>query len=311
MKPYSLIIAIICGLATAAIMYAPAVTGGPGVVISTLAALPISVSTLGFGTKAGIVSGVIAITTITMLSGAENISQVVTGPLIIVVMPAIWFAHLAGLARNTQDGTEWFPIQKIVTHIAVVTFIVTVAFGVINQYDQQIIQNTISNAYQNIMQQSQLSQTEIQNIAGQTVRIIPVFTPAIIAVMFVLNLWLGSVIARKQKWMMRPKDNIPNATNVEKFIIPTFVASVFLSFVEPINLIAKVMVGATGCVLFLVGLATIHSITIGNQLRTAILTATYVTIIIAVSVEPTIPTLIIITIGITETIFGIRQKIRT
>ena len=308
MNTRTILIAIACGLGSALMFFAPLQLGSVGISLAYLALVPLFVSVLGFGTKAGIVSAV----------AAGLIFAIAFGPAAGLLMlavnfaPAIWIGHSAGLAQSDEEATYWFPLEQILLRLAVmatmVTFVMAYALGLTPDSIGDLIREMTSQALSNMAVQGSGSQapTEVQleNMAERVIALMPLVLPASMLIMYVLNLHVGTSIARGQKWMLRPKDDIPATAAMPMIGIIIFAAALGFSLLGgPLGIVGKVVAGAFGAALMLVGFATMHFLTRGVAGRGMWLTIAYVATFILF-----FPTFLFVMLGLAETLLGLRAR---
>ena len=309
MKNNPLLIAIICGLIAAVLFISPLSLGSFGMALSFFTALPIFVSVLGFGTIAGIVSGAVASLIIAFMFGILGAAVV----LIATLGPALWIGYSVGLSRNDDGQQEWFPLSLLLLRLATISAVVVIAMGLFTGYTQQwaIDQATaVMTEFMKVQAQAGsnvpvLSEAEIVERSTDIAKLIPFMMPVSVLFLMVINLRLAEKITRGSGLMLRPKDHLPTDTALPLYAVGIFVAGILGSVIlgNQAGLIAQVVAGAFGGVFVLVGLATVHFMTMGLAARPFLLPFVYIALFISRIVAPVFAVL-----GVAETLLGLRAR---
>lgn len=308
MNNKSILIAVICGLLTAVMLFAPLRLGAAGAFILFLSVLPLHVSTLGFGSLAGLVSAAVA--AIVFAIGFGPLPALASFAL--TLLPAVWLGHMAGLMREEDGQDEWFPLSTLLFRLILLCAALVIATGIISGYDAQTLATTIDELYANMFKAMKDApsgvnvpdEATMQNLAKQGTLILPVIMPISLILMHVINIHLGARFARSRDWMLRPKDDIPANVGLPMIAVGLLaVALVGTFFGGNIALVAKVFVGALTAGFAMVGLAVIHFMLRGSPFKNMILTVCY-----AVTLFTFFPAFIFAAIGMAETLIGIRYR---
>lgn len=313
MNSKALLIAIACGLAAALAFVSPLSLGMLGIILSTFTALPLFVAALGFGTVAGAISGAVAFAVVAVFSGPAIAAAVAVATLV----PALIIGHLAGLMRADNGVEEWYPLSRI---FAVMVFlsaaIATVLLG-FSGYSTASAEATFLQALQEFAaalpaeSQGRMTQDVMASQAKLLAELVPLALPASALFVFVINLHLAARIARAAGWMLRPADHLPSNVALPVAVAAVFAVAIVLSFFGGgLGLGARVIAGACGMGFLLVGLATIHYLTIGMQARGAILSLLYLSLLapfLGQILGPFVALAAIVT-GLAETFLGLRAR---
>lgn len=302
-----ILIAVACGLITAMLFLAPMTLGGLGFVMSIFTAMPLFVAALGFGTVNGVVAGVVAAVAVSVFTGVNGALAVGGATL----LPAIWIGHMVGLSRDEDGHSEWFPISTILFRMALMCAAIVFVFGVMIGYTPELALEQAQAIMQQISEtQSQASGAEAmsaETIKAQSATIanlIPLAMPISLLMLMVVNLVLAARFARKRGWILRPQINLPLETAMPQMAVGVFAVAIALSFLSgPIALIAQVITGAMVGAFLLVGLATLHFLTVGTPIRGMFLGITYFALLMSRVLAG-----VVALIGVGETIFQIRAR---
>ncbi len=301
------LIAVACGLITAMLFLAPLTLGGLGFVMSTFTAMPLFVVALGFGTFNGIVAGVVAAVAVSVFTGFYGALAVGGATL----FPAIWIGHMIGLSRDENGEAEWFPVSTILFRMALMCAAIVFGFGALIGYTPELALEQAQAIMQQIAAaQSQASGAEvlsaevIKEQSAAIANLIPLAMPISLLLLMVLNLILAARFARKRGWILRPQVNLPLETAMPQVAVGVFAIAIALSFLSgPIALIAQVITGAMVGAFLLVGLATLHFLTIGTPIRGVFLGITYFALLMSRTLAG-----VVALIGVGETLFQIRAR---
>ena len=308
MKNTSIQIAVICGLIAALLFLSPIPLGGLGMILSSFTALPLFVVALGFGTTAGIISGVIAAIIVGVFFGPLGAFSVIAATL----APALWIGHSAGLSRDDTGTVEWFPISGLLLRLAAISAAIVIVIGVFSSYSTQWATDqatTIMKQFVQIQSEANnglpvLSDEQIASRAADIAIMVPFMMPVSLLFLMVINLRLAERFVRARGWMLRPKDYLPAAVQLPPLAAAILGVSVVGSFMSnELGLIAKVIAGAFGGAFLLVGLATVHFITRGVAARSFLLPLTYVALFLSRIIAPAMAI-----IGVAETLFRLRDR---
>lgn len=300
-------VAIACGVIAALLSFAPFVAGSVGLVLSTFTAAPLFVAALGFGTAAGVVSGLVAgLATMLFLSPGAAI-----GLIFITAGPAIWIGHLAGLV-NEHD--EWFPASGIFVRMVAISAAITVIFTTMIEANADAFRETINQLLTVLQTQNPdfTLQTNREETVERVLRSLPPFLAAGLLVTFAINLTLAENITRKRGWILRPRDVKAFATALPVWAVPVLAITVIIAAFTDGQLSAAALAvsGATAMGFFLVGLASVHAFARSFNGGRVLLFVTYGLIIIS---GPLIFLIILILtlLGVAETLLNLRSRVAT
>ncbi len=308
MKNTPYLIAVVCGLVTALLFFAPLSLGVPGMVLSTFTTMPLFVSVLGFGTLAGVVSGVVASLAVAVLYQpliALSLAAATLGP-------ALWIGHMAGLSRADDGTEEWFPLSTIFFRMTLMSAAIAIAFGMVAGYSTEwatqqftaMMTEFVKNMREAGSQNIALDADEIARRSAAMASLIPLIMPVSILFLMVVNLALGARIARRQGWMLRPRDDIPATASLPVIAVAILAGASVAAFSDGmIGLLAKVVAGTFGGAFAFIGLATMHFLLRGNSARGLMLSVTYFVLLFS-----QVLTIFFAIFGLAETLLGLRAR---
>jgi len=131
----------------------------------------------------------------------------------------------------------------------------------------------------------------------------PYFVPASWLLLMWVNLWLGVKIARLSNRMNRPKFTLKDA-DIPLIAALIFGVAVVISFVEPpFSYLGAAFMGAFGMALIIMGCITLHVVTLGNRMRSIILSLLYTSMLFF-----GFPIFIMAGLGLADLFLKIRQR---
>jgi hypothetical protein len=301
--------AILIGLAggfASALLFAAVLGGGAlGTPLFALSPLPIAIAALGWGTAAGALAAV---------TGAALIASVMAPAAglvyaIATAAPIAWYAHLAGLARQGEDGElEWYPLWRVFSAITVLTPITTVACGALMGVSVDDVASTLADALLAVGASQEAGVTPdraelVENLRFY-VRLMPVTVTMLWLSVMVANLWLAARIVRKSDRLRRPWEPMPEAAGLPAFFGLVLLVALALSFGDSaLALAAGAFSGAFAMAFAILGFATLHVITRGNPARGLLLGTLY-----AATFVFSLPLLPLALLGIADSITGVRRR---
>lgn len=311
MKPSTLLIALVSGLASA-LLFAGLVLQSTSAISFALAApIPIAIASLGWGSVAGFIASAVAGMTIYAIAMSGPSALTLFGTM---ALPMAVAGHLAGLARpasepmlangassarRSESDLDWYPLGRVLFAIAAMAIAACLFLGWLLGYDPDAFVPTVVEA---LGQgggpgMETLSETQLREFAELVIALVPFVQPALLTITLVSGLYLGAAVVRVSGRLPRPKDDIPSATHLPKLALPIFgaaVAAVFLG--GSIGVVAAVVVGALGAAFTLVGLASLHRRTRGRPGRGLVLFTSYAAILLL-----SFPIVLFMTLGLFET----------
>ena len=311
MKPTTILIAAVAGLASA-LLFAGLIYQSTAAISFALAApIPIAIASLGWGSVAGFVAALVAAGTIYAVT--QSIPSALT-LLVTMALPVAVAGHLAGLARSDvargdpviddnrvpqpfgerrqaaregviqmvqKTGLDWYPIPRILAAIAAMAIAACCFLGWMLGFDPQAYVQPIVDALRESSGEAEtVNPDQLRELARLVVGLVPFVQPAILVLTLVVGLYLGAAATRISGRLPRPKDDLPSAVGLPRLALPIFAvalaASLFLA--GPLSLFADVVVGGLAMGFTLVGLAGLHRRSRGKPGRGIILFSSYAAI---------------------------------
>ncbi len=311
MKPATLLIAVVSGLASA-LLFAGLVLQSTSAISFALAApIPIAIASLGWGSVAGFIASAVAGMTIYAIALSVPSALTLFGTM---ALPMAVAGHLAGLARptvepllangaasagNSGSNLDWYPLGRVLFAIAAMAIAACLFLGWLLGYDPDAFVPAVVEA---LGQgggpgMETLSETQLREFAKLVIALVPYVQPALLTVTLVSGLYLGAAVVRVSGRLPRPKDDIPSATHLPKTTLLIFGVALAVAFIGgTIGLVATVFVGALGAAFTLVGLASLHRRTRGRPGRGLVLFTSYAAILLL-----SFPIVLFMALGLFET----------
>ncbi|HDZ73277.1 MAG TPA: hypothetical protein ENH55_11005 [Aurantimonas coralicida] len=311
MKPSTILIAVVSGLASA-LLFAGLVLQSTSAISFALAApIPIAIASLGWGSVSGFIASAVAGMTIYAIALSVPSALTLFGTM---ALPMAVAGHLAGLARPTVEpmlangaasagksgsNLDWYPLGRVLFAISAMAIAACLFLGWLLGYDPDGFVPAVVEA---LGQgggpgMETLSETQLREFAKLVIALVPYVQPALLTVALVSGLYLGAAVVRVSGRLPRPKDDIPSATHLPKTTLLIFGVALAVAFIGgTIGLVAAVVVGALGAAFTLVGLASLHRRTRGRPGRGLVLFTSYAAILLL-----SFPIVLFMALGLFET----------
>ena len=267
--------------------------------------VPIAIAGFGWTPLAAVIASVAGAAALLLFMSPYNAGAF----LLLFGLPIAWCVRLALLSRTAEDGgAEWYPYGRLLLHATVAISAGVVLCGAMIGYSAASLTPEMTDAFQAWFAgrpdlPTPPSREEIESYVRLIVRLQPYTLGAIALVITVLDLWLGALVARKSGRLTRPEEPVWTVALPLQAAL-AFVVALALSFLPaPLGDVAAVLAGATACALALVGLAVLHTVTIGNNSRRLLLFGSYFLLVFF-----GFPILLFAALGLAETFFHLRAR---
>ena len=310
----TVLIAIAAGCASA-LMFASIISGVlVSVLLAYFCALPLTVVGLGWGPLASTIGGIMAATS---LGAAFSLPLGITFALIIA-LPAWWLGHLALLGRPTAnaapsgDGTapvspslEWYPIGRLLLWIGAFAILTTMATLLTFGTDAATIMETMRAALLRFIgRRAAGSGDEISERIDTWVMIAPALVVISTMTMLTLNLWLAARITATSGRLHRPWP-VLKSIELPPMTLAALSAAIAFCFTGGLLAILAQMITAALLMTYaFIGLAVLHTLTLGWKSRTLWLSCTYAILLVSGGWL----FVALVGLGIADAIFGFRQR---
>jgi hypothetical protein len=301
-------IALGAGLASALLFTVVTAGSALAVVLYFAAPLPILIAGLGWSQRAGLLAALVASAAVAIaLTGRAGLVFAIG-----VGIPAWWFAYLLLLARETEDGVEWYPIGRVLAAVALLSAAVTVIgmFTIASDYASLVsVFESAVNGFRERNPQlfAQLGARDLPN--ADLARLMAVVAPAISAAVGVLSssilLWGAARIVLASGRLPRPWPDLPSI-DLPRTVLLLYSASILASFGPDgmFALAARTTAAALTVAYAFQGLAAIHSVSRGFSARGLLLGSLYTVLV----VMPGWPILALAVLGVAESFLRFRGR---
>jgi Predicted membrane protein (DUF2232) len=307
-----LVIALAAGSASA-LMFASIVSGALiSLVLFYLAPLPLMVAALGWGPLAATIGGITAASGLGLIFGLSYcIAFAIT-----VALPAWWLGHLSLLGRpvpNAASGNgaapaapalEWYPVGRILLWIAGFAILTTIAALLTLGSDAEAITGALRRGLLRILgPRDAESAGDVERWVDALVVVAPAAAATVAMMTLVLNLWLAAKITATSGRLHRPWPDLRSAALPPMTLVALSVALAFCFAGGLLALLAQIVATALMMAYAFTGFAVLHTLTLALKSRAFWLSCTYVIVVVFGW-----PVLAMVALGVTDAIFGIRQR---
>ncbi len=255
-------------------------------VLFFLSPLPVSVAGLGWGWRAAAIAAFAAALTVSVIGNVRG----GVFHLLALGIPTAVLSYLALLSRDVAGpagapNTEWYPTGRIIAVAALISGALAALALLTTATDIDALRTELRGTFDRVFvrnmplptgQTTPLTEDQLNGIANF---LIFSFAPALATMWLsiaMLNLWLAGLVVAKSDRLVRPW---PDLSEIK--LPPTmplaFALTIACSFLPGVaGLIAGGFASAILLAYMLVGLAIIHQLTRGLNLRPMLLTGIYV-----------------------------------
>lgn len=302
-----ILIALAAGLASAT-MFASIISGAlMSLVLFYLAPLPLMVAALGWGSATALIGGVIAALGLGFIFGFPYTAAFA----LTVALPAWWLGHLTLLARpvssdpqlaNLSPALDWYPTGRILAWTALFASITTISALLTLGTDADTITGALRRGLVRIMGTRGAPSGEADRVVDALVAIAPGAATIIAMITLTLNLWLAAKITTTSGLMKRPWPDLRTTTLPGMILIALLVAVVLCFVGGLLAMVAQIVSSALLMAYAVTGFAVLHTVTQAFSGRAFVLGAAY-----AATLFIGWPLLGMISLGLADAVFGIRQ----
>jgi hypothetical protein len=310
----NLLVAAAAGCAST-LMFASIVSGALiSLLLFYLAPLPLMVAAIGWGPIWAALGGALAGAGLGHMFGAPYSAAFV----LMVALPAWWLGHLVLLGRPAAEapqetpGTgeapppvDWYPLGRILIWIACFATLTTAAVLLTLGSDASTITDTLRRGLMHIVNaQDTASRDRTSELVDAFVAIVPAGAATIAMVTLTLNLWLAAKVTATSGLLRRPWPDI-KATTLPPITLVATALAIPLCFAGGLPaMLAQIVAACLMMMYALMGFAVLHTITLTLQNRALWLGSVYAVVLLFFFW----PLIAVISIGIADAVFGIRQR---
>lgn len=304
-----LLIAIAAGCASA-LMFASISSGALiSLLLFYLAPLPLMLAAIGWGPAGAAIGGILAAGTLGLIFSLPYLVAF----LLAVALPAWWLGHLVLLGRPTAgatvggttppvDAVEWYPVGRLLLWIAGFAALTTVSALFTLGTDSETIAAGLRHGLGRIMQMPS-APTESTQIIDALAAIAPAAATIIAMTTLTLNVWLAAYVTSASGRLRRPWPVLREVSMPPMTLVALFVALALCFTGGLLALLAQIATAALMLGYALTGFAVLHTVTLGIRSRGVVLSFAYALVLVFGW-----PVIAIITLGIIDAFFGIRQR---
>lgn len=303
-----LLIALAAGLASA-LMFASVVSGAAiSLVLFYLAPLPLMVAALGWGSMTALVGGGIAALGLGAVFGFTYTAAFA----LTIALPAWWLGHLALLARPVSEdpqlasiapALDWYPTGRILLWAVLFATLTTTGALLTLGSDEATISAALRRGLLRMMGgRAAPPSGDSEGLVDVLVALAP-GAAAIIAMMtLTLNLWLAARVTAMSGRLRRPWPDL-RTTALPRITLVMLAIALALSLIGGLlAMLAQIASSALLMAYAMTGFAVLHTLTQSISGRGVVLGAAY-----AATLFIGWPLLAVISLGLADAIFGIRQ----
>ncbi len=305
----AILVGIAAGIAAALMFLAP--VGGTVLAfpLFILTGLPIGLAGLGWGTAAGAIAAIVGTLAIFAVLSTMGAAAFV----LLFAAPIFWAARLALRSRPvgdqaSGDSREWYPLGRILVHLAAAAAIGVVLIGVLIGFDRATLTTETTQAlveWLSAMQTTGAPPTaaELEPFVRFNLAIMPVTVPVILLFMLVFDLWLAAIVARASGRLRRPREKLWGVELPNRALIALAAVTALAFLPGAGGEIARVFGGALAGAAALTGLAVMHALTASLSGRTVLLAIVY-----ALMVFSGLPLILFVLLAVGEALFHLRAR---
>jgi hypothetical protein len=316
-----LLIGIGAGLVAASLFASLASNTTLAVTLFYLTPLPILLAGLGWGARAAQIAGA---TAALLVAVVLNLTTALAFSLCIG-LPGVVLAHVMLLRRDTPPGTpgsalradaspgvEWYPFGRIIAWASLMAGGL-VALGVIllggdgegyRQAVKAMFDETALKQLQTLLG-ADFGQEQLDRFVERFARyVLPAFAGALWLLIMLANLWLAAKSATISGQLARPMPSFAEL-DYPPLLLGGLGAAAALTFASGlIGLAGTAFLGSFACAYLILGLAVVHVMTAGSQLKLLVLGLLYTGLFLTPWVAP-----ILVLMGLAEPFLQLRRRV--
>jgi hypothetical protein len=271
-------IGILAGLITALLLAAIQTGSVLAIPLFLVAALPLALAGLAWGSFTAAVGAVTA-----SLAWA-----IVAGPLsgfsvfVLTAAPMAWITYLLGLSRQAGASQEWYPIDRVLLQATAIAAGGLVVIGIVSGFDPIELATEATAEIQSAIATGQLPFVPAGQIESMTelyVAAFPYVAAAGALMLMVLNAWLAAIVLKSAGRLKRPPTPLWTVSLPRPAALVLLAALAGTALSGVLGSAAAAITGAFGLAYALVGLAVLHSVTLGKDSRGLVLFIAYASIL--------------------------------
>ncbi|MEN9895587.1 MAG: hypothetical protein RIR97_1439 [Pseudomonadota bacterium] len=249
-----------------------------------LAAMPVLICGLAYGSMASVLSLVATALTLHFAVGPDFAFVILAQPL----LPAAWLAHLANMARPASEigGPDnvmaWYPLSDMLLQLCCLisfsNFVILSLTGYSEETASQLVDLLIT-----IMKQQDpafvMAPDVILSMKSLYYYLLPLMQSAVWVVLIFAAYYFAALIVRMSTKTLRPREDMPSVLRMNRYgIFLFFTGMVLMAIGRFYGVAGAVLCGAFGGGFLISGLAVFHQRTRGKSWRMPALVLAYMTI---------------------------------
>jgi hypothetical protein len=252
-----------------------------------LAAMPVLISGLAYGSLATVLALVSAAVTLTLTVSPAFAAVIVALPLI----PAAWLAYLANMARpasemgGPNDVMAWYPFSDMLFQLCSLVAFANFAILILTGYDQATAAQLVDIMLKVMKQQDPaftMAPEVVESMKSLYYYLLPLVQTGVWVILIFAAYYFASLIVRMTTKTLRPREDMPSVLRMNRYsILLFFVGLVTLTVSGSFGLVGAALCGSFGGGFLMAGLALLHYRTRGKSWRTPVLVLAYLTIFIS------------------------------
>jgi len=309
----TLLIALAAGCASA-LMFASIISGALiSLLLFYLAPLPLMVAAMGWGPLSATVGGIAAAIGLGAIFGLPYCIAFA----LMVALPAWWLGHLALLGRPIEHNgspangaspvapaLEWYPVGRILLWVSGFAALTTMAALLTLGTDSGTITAALRRGLLRLLDlRDAAPKAETEQWMDALVAIAPAAAALFAMMTLTLNLWLAAKITATSGRLHRPWPDLKSAALPAMTLAALCVAIAFSFAGGLIAILAQIISAALLMAYALIGFAVLHTLTLALKSR-----AIWLGCIYAIVVVFSWPVLAMVILGLSDAVFGIRQR---
>ncbi|WP_088348700.1 MULTISPECIES: DUF2232 domain-containing protein [Rhodomicrobium] len=316
------LIGIGSGLVAAVLFTSLANNSALALMLFYLTPLPVLLAGIGWG----LLAALIALVTATLIVSFALGIQTAIAFILYVGLPGVILSYLLLLHREAAPaggpgGTvaaggpaiEWYPLGRIIAWAAVMAGGLVALGLVLLGGDGEGYRAAVRSMFDdNALTQLQgifgaeFGQVEFDRFIERFTRyILPAFAATFWLLVMIGNLWLAAKSASISGQLNRPVPSF-SQINYPPLFVAAFFAALGLSFSPGgLGLAGMAFLGAFGCAFLILGVAVVHSLVAGTQLKPALLVILYAGLLLTPWFAP-----IVTALGLAEPFLHLRQRVQ-
>jgi hypothetical protein len=271
-------IGILAGLIAALLLAAVQTRSVVAIPLLLVASLPIALAGLAWGSFAAAVGAVTASLAWGVAAGPLSGFAVFA----LTAGPMAWITHLLGLSRQSGARQEWYPLDRVLLQATAIAAGGLIVIGVAAGFDPAELEAEAMAVFQTGIAAGQLPAvptTQIESMTEFYVAAFPYAAAAGALMLMVLNAWLAAVVLESAGRLKRPRTPLWTVGLPRPAALVLVAALAGTAASGFVGSAAAAIAGAFGLAFALVGLAVLHSVTLGRDSRGLVLFVAYASIL--------------------------------